>query len=813
MTGPFGDVRVLETSRGQAARMAGMLLADLGADVVRVLPDGLERHLPGQASPAPQDLAWDRGKRFAASDQLSALAQAADVLLSDAPWEEGTGFAGRPGLIRVWMPPHAATGQFAALPDDPVLRSALGGFAANHPSLLGRPVASVVPTFTAVHAAMGASAAAAALLRSRTGARGDTVVVSGLHAMAACLCSMAITGLDVAEVYSTGNRIPGAPNFRAYQAADGRWLYLAALSPELFIRALAVLDRVDVMLLPGVDGEFTNILVPQTGMPVGSELEKTFATRTCAEWLADLTAGGIPVAPVATRAEWLAGSYHDGLVTLDHPALGPVTMPAIPVRLSVTPGEIRNSYPERARPTLAPPWPARLAPRLDEAQGLDESGREGRRPPSPVGRPLAGLRVVDLSTFLAAPFVSSLLADYGAEVVKVERPGGDPYHVYAASYAAVNQRKTIGILDLRDPAARDVLLAVVRDADVLIDNLPASAMERLGLGEAELAAVSPALVRCSVSAFGRSGAHADLPGFDPVLQSLSGLAAAQGGTDVDSSEKCRADLRGTAEDTGNLPVPTSAPVHDVATGALGALGVLAALYEKAGGTLLSSRPRLRGGDPPQPPVRGQHVTVSLAASAGFLQLAEMTTFEGRPHTATGSLDYPGPSPTRRLYRAADGWLAVAARTGEEAAALLSITGTADPAGLTGPDGLVGALAEAFAARPVGDWLDVLAEYEVPACPVIERERALWDPRLAGPGEPGLTHIVRDPHIGRLRVVRTYADWAAAPDVPVPDRRLPGEPPAGPSASEPSAGGWRRHVAATLEAAGTLAAPFAIADFS
>jgi crotonobetainyl-CoA:carnitine CoA-transferase CaiB-like acyl-CoA transferase len=756
--------------------MAGMLLADLGADVVRVLPDGWERHVPGQA-PAPQDLAWDRGKRFAASDQLSVLAQAADVLLSDAPWEEGTGLAGapglagRPGLIRVWMPPHAATGQFAALPDDPVLRSALGGFAANHPSLLGRPVASVVPTFTAVHAALGAAAAAAALLRARTGARGDTVVVSGLHAMAACLCSMAITGLDVAEVYSTGNRIPGAPNFRAYQAADGRWLYLAALSPELFIRALAVLDRVDVMLAPGVDGEFTNILVPQTGTPVGSELEKTFATRTCVEWLADFTAAGIPVAPVATRAEWLAGSYHDGLVTLDHPALGPVTMPAIPVRLSATPGEVRNSYPERTRPTLAPPWPAQG---LDEVRSLAE---DGRLPQPPAGRPLARLRVVDLSTFLAAPFVSSLLADYGAEVVKVERPGGDPYHVYAASYAAVNQRKTIGTLDLRDPAARDVLLTVIRDADVLVDNVSASAMERLGLGEAELAAANPALVRCSVSAFGRSGAHADLPGFDPVLQSLSGLAAAQGGTDVDSSEKCRADLRGTAEDTGNLPVPTSAPVHDVATGVLGALGVLAALYAKAGGG------------------PGQHVTVSLAASAGFLQLAEMTTFAGRPHTATGGLDYQGPSPTRRLYRAADGWLAVAARTGEEAAALLSITGTADPAGLTGPDGLVGALAEAFAAHPVKHWLDVLGEYEIPACPVIERERALWDPRLAAPGDAGLMHIVRDPHIGRLRVVRTYADWAAAPDVPLP--------------GEPSADGWQRTVAATLEAAGTLAEPIVL----
>jgi crotonobetainyl-CoA:carnitine CoA-transferase CaiB-like acyl-CoA transferase len=792
MSGPFRDVRVLEVSQGQAARMAGMLLADLGADVVRVL-DGSSPAAPGAPGGPenPQDLAWDRGKRFAV--EIGELASAADVLLSDALWEEGAGLAApglaaRPGLIRVWMPPHAATGRFATLPDDPVLRSALGGFAAHHPSLLGRPVASVVPTFTAVHAALGASAAAAALLRARTAeageaARGDTVVVAGLHAMAATLCSMAITGLDVAEVYSTGNRIPGSPNFRAYQAADGRWIYLAALSPELFFRALDVLDRVDVMLLPGVDGEFTNILVPQTGTPVNSELEKTFATRTGAEWLADLTAAGIPVAPVSTRAEWLAGSYHDGLVTLDHPALGPVTMPAIPVRLSVTPGEIRNTYPERARPLLAPHWPA---PDVDAAE--DES----RLPAPPAGRPLAGLRVVDMSTFLAAPFVSSLLADYGAQVVKVERPGGDPYHVYAASYAAVNQRKSIGSLDLNDPAGRDALLEMVRDADVLVDNMPASAMERLGLSEAVLAAASPGLIRCSVSAFGRSGAHAELPGFDPVLQSLSGLAAAQGGTDLDSAEKCVADLRGAAEDAGNLPVTTSAPVHDVATGVLGALGVLAALFERAG-----AEP---GGGRGQE--SGQQVTVSLAASAGFLQLAEMTTFAGRPPAATGGLDYPGPSPTRRLYEAADGWLAVATSTDEQVAALLSITGTADPAGLTGPDGLVGALAEAFAARPVDYWVDVLAEYDVPASPVIERQRALWDERLAGPGDPGIMHIVRDPRIGRLRIVRTYADWAAAQDAPVDSPPVDGAAPVD---------DWAQHAAAAMEAAGTMAEPFVIAE--
>jgi crotonobetainyl-CoA:carnitine CoA-transferase CaiB-like acyl-CoA transferase len=804
MAGPFGNVRVLEVSQGQAARMAGMLLADLGADVIRVPA----AEIPGAGLMAdgttPETLAWDRGKRYAAAGQVPRLAGLADVVLSDAPWEEGIGLAtghGDGAQVRVWMPPHSASGRFAGLPDDPVLRTALGGFAAHHPSVTGRPVASVVPTFTAVHAAMGACAAAAGLFRVQSaGTAGDTVVVSGLHAMAACLCSMAITGLDVQEVYSSGTAIPGAPNFRAYQASDGRWLYLAALSPDFFLRALSVLDRVDVMLLPGIDGEFTNLLVPRTGGRVGDELEKTFATRTCAEWIADLTAAGIPAAPVATRAEWMAGPYHDGLVTMNHPDLGPVTMPGIPVRLSATPGQIRALPPERPLPSVPPSWLSPTAPaRPGGGLAAVATGEDMEAPALPHGRPLAGLRVVDLSTFLAAPFVSSLLADYGAEVIKIERPGGDPYQVFTASYAAINQRKAIVTLDLRDPAAARALAGLLRGADVLVDNMLAASVERLGLGEADLTLVNPALVRCSVSAFGRSGAHGNLPGFDPVLQSLSGLAAVQGGADqgiTDPSlvgEPCVTAANPDPSDA-NPPVTTSAPVHDIATGVLGALGVIAALFERARSERArSKRARSeRAGER-----RGQHVTASLAASAGFLQLAEMTTFAGRPSAAVGGVDYPGPSPLRRLYRAADGWLAVAAITGEQVTSLLSVTGTADPAGLTGPDGLAGALAQAFAARPVGDWLDLLAEYEIPACPVVEREQALWGPWLGSPdsGNSGLTHVVRDPRIGRLRVVRTYADWAAAhEDQPAP---------ASPAAS------WRRDATEMLQAVGTLSPPFVL----
>jgi crotonobetainyl-CoA:carnitine CoA-transferase CaiB-like acyl-CoA transferase len=762
--GPFRAVRVLELTRGQAGRMAGMLLADLGADVVRVLPHG------AAIGQTPEGLAWDRGKRFTVPGdgrRRDELAAGADVVLSDGPRGEMDGLAGGPGLVRVWMPPHTARGRFTGLPDDPLLRTALGGFAAHHPSVANRPVASVVPVYCAVHAAMGATAAAAGLLRARMAGRASgMIVVSGLHAMAACLCSMAIAGLDVDEVHSTGSRLPGPPNFRAYQAGDGRWLFLAALTPEFFLRALSVLDRLDVMVLDGVAGEFTNLLVASIGTGVGAELEKTFAERPCAEWIAEFTAAGIPAAPVSTRAEWLAGPFHDGLVTLSHPELGAVTMPDVAVRLSVSPGRVRHVPSAEHVMPGAPAWPHR-DPSAWPHRGQAAPSASG----SPAARLLAGLRIVDLSTFLAAPFAATLLADHGAEVVKIERPGGDPYRVYTASFAAVNQAKTIGALDLRDPAATRAFLTIIREADVLIDNMPASAMKRLGLGDAELAAANPALVRCSVSAFGRSGSYADLPGFDPVLQSLSGLAAAQGGADE--------------------PAPTSSPVHDIGTGALAALGVLAALYERAGGG------------------PGQHVTASLAATAGFLQLAEMTGFDGRPPAASGGRDYPGPTSARRLYRAADGWLAVAAATREQIAALLTVTGVADVgvagssaagasmAGSATPGGLAHALSDAFAARTVGHWLAALADNGVPACPVIERDRALRDPAL---GDTGLTHIVRDPRIGRLRVVRCYAHWVA-PDAWDADAPAPA----------PASGAWQRRAAAVLSRAGTLAEPFAVLD--
>ncbi|HVW42063.1 MAG TPA: CoA transferase [Amycolatopsis sp.] len=703
-TSPLTGIRVLERTSSQAGRVAGMLLADLGADVVRVVAPGWAP-APPQSPAGPADLCWDRGKRFVAdSPELPRLARAADILIDDAPpgaarpdgLDAPSLLAEHPSLVHVAMPPHGGAGRWRDLPADPLLTSALGGFAVHHPSHQApTPIASVVPLLAALHGALGAMTAAAGLLGARATGHGRAFEVSGLHASAAALATMVVDGLDVDRVAGTDGQLPTRPNFRTYRCADGRWLHLSALTADFFLPALAALDRMDVMLLPGVEGEFTNVLIAEIGRAVGEELERTFAERPCDEWLAILAEAGVPSAPVRTREEWLGGDIIKVAappVTLPHPTLGSVVLPGVPLSLPDTPAAVRH-LPDTSR--------------LTAAADLWQDGPTATAPDGPAtALPLEGLRVLDLATFLAAPIAGSLLADLGATVVKVESLRGDPYAIYSAPYAAVNHAKTVVSVDLRSPDGHDLLLRLAGDADALIDNLRPASASRLGLAHETLSGANPRLVHCSVSAFGPSGPFADLPGFDPVLQSRSGLAAAQGGDDE--------------------PVPTISPVVDVTTGALAALGTLAALVARGRTS------------------RGQHVTASLAATSTFLQLAELTSYPGRPPVEKGGRDYRGPGPARRYHQARDGWVALAASTPEQENAVATLLGL---------DALTDeSVAKALAANPVEHWLGEFARAGVPACRVTPKEGFLLDPYLQ---DNDFTHVIRDPQLGRFRLVRGY----------------------------------------------------------
>jgi crotonobetainyl-CoA:carnitine CoA-transferase CaiB-like acyl-CoA transferase len=718
--GAFAGVRVLELTKGIAGRTAGMLLADLGADVVRASDDRPDTERD------PGGLCWDRGKVLAplhgtSIGELRRLTAAADVLLTDLrPGEIGghwasprSSIAASPRLVHAWLPPYAARGQWRDLPDDPLLLAAVGGFADHFPAVADVPVAPVVPTVSYIQGAVGAAAIAAALVGRGADGPGRCVTVSGLHAIAATQASMMMTTEDGSAILSAGKRTPGAPNYRSYRGSDGQWLYLAALTPDFFFRALEVLDRMDILVREDVAGEFMNLLRPEVGVAVGAELAETFAARPRAEWLRLLAEAGIPAAPVATREEWLASEQVTavgGRFESDHPGLGRVVMPGVPISLSATPGRVRHLPSAEHVAAASSLWAF--------TGGADSAGSAGSAGSgeTPADLPLAGVRVFDLSTFMAAPFAGTLLADFGADVVKIEPTAGDPYRVYSASYTAVNQCKRAAALDLRKPDERGALLGLAADADVMIDNLRADSLSRLGLGDEVLAAAFPRLVRCSVSAYGRTGPFADLPGFDPVMQARSGMMLAQGGA--------------------GDPVASVAPIHDVGTAALATLGILAALFVR-------NRTGL-----------GQHVTASLAGSSVFLQSGELTTFAGRPVPAAGGVDFPGPSAVRRYYQASDGWLAVAATTVAQVEGLLSAAGHPEWGALDDAT-LADRLAGALAGRPVDAWITLLATRGVPACRVLPRAGELADPFLV---ENDFSHVVADPVAGKLRVVRAFSDW-------------------------------------------------------
>ena len=711
VTPALAGVRVLERTVSIAGQSAGMLLADLGADVVRLAgPNDAEAvGLPGW-------LCWNRGKTIIAEPAgLGRLIERADVWLCDAPPSElvtcgldaDTLSLAAPALVQVWLPAVAPSGRWCELPHDQLLLDAIGGFAAHHPATEERPVASVVPTRPLVQGALAAVAALTGLLARQGDGWGRAATVSGLHAEATTLNTLVSRSVDGPPLVAPGKLLPGSPNFRLYRAGDGHWLFLAALSPELFIKALDVLDRLDVLARPEVAGDFVNLLRPEVGVVVGAELEAVFATGPAGSWLEAMAAAGVPAAAVGDPATWLTGevvAHACPPVRVAVAGVGPVVMPGPPVLLAANPAVAGR-----------PPSPSTAGHADGVWTDVSPQPRPVGEPPGPGDRPLHGLRVVDLATFLAGPFVSTLLAYHGAEVVKVEAPAGDPYSVFTASYAIVNEHKRRLTADLRDPRARSAVVELIGSADVVVDNLLASSLGRLGLPPEVFEAANPDLVRCSLTAYGAAGPFAELPGFDPIMQTLSGLVSVQGG-------------RGR-------PVATAAPVHDVAAGCLGALGVLAALWV-----------RRRDG-------HGQRVATSLAAVSTYLQAGELTTYPGRPARPVGGPDFPGPSSWQRFYRAADRWLAVSATSPAHRAALLDVLGRPDLAGAA--DGERAEAMEAVVAGRSGEeWLGPLGAAGVPACAAVNRVE-LDDPFLVA---HRYSHVVDTPEVGRLEMVSGYTDW-------------------------------------------------------
>jgi crotonobetainyl-CoA:carnitine CoA-transferase CaiB-like acyl-CoA transferase len=232
------------------------------------------------------------------------------------------------------------------------------------------------------------------------------------------------------------------------------------------------------------------------------------------------------------------------------------------------------------------------------------------------------VRVLDLGAIIAGPFGASLLGELGADVIKVEPPSGDSFR--GPGFAAYNKGQRGIVLDLQRPEGRDAFLRLVAGADVVLDNYRPGVLGRLRLTYDDLAEVNPSIITLSVTGFGEGGPLGGEPGFDPVLQAMSGMMRAQGGPDGD-------------------PVFFTVPVNDVAAASAGALAVCLALLHRA-----------RSGV-------GVRTWTSLAGMSALLQSQALVRYDGRPPALVGSTDHPGPSDDDRYHRVADGWVRVRGR--------------------------------------------------------------------------------------------------------------------------------------------------------
>jgi crotonobetainyl-CoA:carnitine CoA-transferase CaiB-like acyl-CoA transferase len=329
--------------------------------------------------------------------------------------------------------------------------------------------------------------------------------------------------------------------------------------------------------------------------------------------------------------------------------------------------------------------------------------------------PLAGMRVLELAQIMAGPTTGMMLADMGADVIKVEKlPGGDDARGYAepringvsAPFLILNRNKRGIALNLKHPQGRAVLLRLIRDADVLIENYRLGTLEKLGLGYDVLSSLNPGLIYCAVSGYGRSGPLADKGGFDLIAQGFAGLMSITG-------------------EPGGPPVKNGNPVADINAGILAVAGICAAYAHK-----------LRTG-------RGQLVDTSLLEAA-----LQQTYWHAAIWFATG--ESPGPTGSAHVltapyqaFRAKDGWINIGGANQSNWERITEVLGHPewrdDPRFRTNSDrmrnrdALAAAINAVLATRTRAQWIEAFEAAGVPVGPVHSIGEALTHPQTLARG--------------------------------------------------------------------------------
>ncbi|MDF1792507.1 MAG: CoA transferase [Thalassobaculaceae bacterium] len=356
--------------------------------------------------------------------------------------------------------------------------------------------------------------------------------------------------------------------------------------------------------------------------------------------------------------------------------------------------------------------------------------------------PLEGFRIIDLTSVVSGPLGTMVLADQGAEVIKIEHPSGGDFTRamanrrggFSASFLNNNRSKKSVALNLKDPRGVAAVLRLAATADAFVQNFRPGVVDRMGVGEAAVRAANPSIVYCSISGFGDTGPYADKPVYDPLVQALSGLTSIQGGSD---------DAR---------PRLVRTIIPDKLTGYTSAQAITAALLK-----------RERSGE-------GQHIKVSMLDSViDFLWHSDMgsQTFVGGEFPQEKAASF-----IDLIYETTDGHITVAVNTDKQWKALTAALDR--PEWLEDPRFLTPALRheniddrltltqEILATESSAHWLDRLEAHDVPCAPVLTRSDMISHPQIDA---SGIVVELDHPQAGRVRQARPAATFSATqPDL-------------------------------------------------
>lgn len=689
MAEALDGIRVIDFGHYIAGPLAGMLLADQGADVIKIDPPG------GPRWPTPANATWNRGKRSINLD----LKQPADVLTARALIESADVVIEnfRPGVMeRLGLGPMAMTEAnprliYCSIPgfasDDPraempAYEGIIGAASATYRPSSGkgdRPMYTAIPIASTYGAFQSVVAITVALNARERDGLGQRIEVPLFDSM---FQSIGRFGVKV------HNAPPSAPKLQElwggiFQGKDGEWVRFGGPGNQNFrpFVELAGITSWDAEGLTDFDRPLDN---PEFAAEARRRIEELFKTRTAQEWEDLIAQAGSEGAVCRTSAEWFEHPHARAaqmVVEVDDPVYGKMLQPGVNARMSLTPGEVRGPAP---------------TPDQHREQILSElKARPAAKQSTPVETELRaaldGIKVLDLCIILAGPTMGRTLSEYGADVIKIDNPRRGST---IARHNDINRGKRSILLDLKSEEGREVIWRMLEDADVVAQNYRAGALEKLGLGYEAVRKRKPDIIYASLNAYGHLGPWAARPGHEGFAQSAAGMTRRLGGD--------------------GKPASQPNPVNDYGTGFMGAYGVALALFH-----------RQRTG-------QGQHIDSALAYTAMTLQSPFMQMYEGKQWNETKGRDALGSAPLQRAYQASDGWVFLGAQE-SDLARLSNVAGLSGVDDLSG-DGLASSLEERFLSNTVAAWVDRLTAAGVGAQRVVTEVRELMtDPWVISHG--------------------------------------------------------------------------------